>query len=278
MKRTKQPSEVKTPVKQPENGTTPDPQAGKESEANTHPYTDFTKALAHEIVRNISAFGRISVRPFSRTTKNASKEPNEYGDRRMLLDSSILIDGRIVPVVNSGIMSGTLLVPQFIIQEVQHIADSSDPVRRTKGRRGLEVLAKLRTQKVNKEVKLKVIEDNPTQTSETDQKLIVLSKQLKAYLVTTDYNLAQAARVQKIHVFNLNDLAIALKSAIVPGEEVSLRITHEGKEREQGVGYLSDGTMIIVEGAKRLVDQDCIAVITKIHQTPAGHIFFARLK
>jgi uncharacterized protein YacL len=243
-----------------------------------HVPADFTRALASEIVRNLTAFGKITVRPFVRSQKkDKTPEPVSYGDNPTLLDTSALIDGRIFPLVNSNIMSATLLIPKFVLEEVQRIADSSDPVRRAKGRRGLEVVARLRGQKNGKFVKTKIIDDNPSEVL-VDQKLVSLARKIKASLATTDFNLAQVARAQRVSVFNVNDLALAMRMAVVPGEEITIRITHDGKEREQGVGYLTDGTMIIVEGAKRLLNQECIVVITKIHQTPAGQILFARLK
>ncbi|MBI3343143.1 TRAM domain-containing protein, partial [Candidatus Gottesmanbacteria bacterium] len=200
------------------------------------------------------------------------------GDHPLVLDTSVLIDGRILQVVNSGFIIGTLIIPHVVLGEVQHIADSPDSVRRAKGRRGLEVVGKLKGQKANPAVKVKVVSDDAPETSEVDHKLVALAKGWNAKLVTVDFNLAQYARAQGVRVLNVNDLAQALKMAIVPGEELTIKITHEGKEREQGVGYLSDGTMIVVDRARSLVGQDVAVVITKIHQTPAGQLFFARLK
>lgn len=239
----------------------------------------FTKALAREIVRNLSAIGNITTKPFRRSPKVESlQDKATIGEYPMVVDTSVLIDGRILPMVNSGFIVGTLVIPQVVLGEVQHIADSSDPVRRAKGRRGLEVAGKLKGQKTNPLVHVKVVNDDVPEVTEVDHKLTALAKRWDAKLVTVDFNLAQFARAQGIKILNVNDLAQALKMAIVPGEELTLKITHEGREREQGVGYLSDGTMIVVDQARPLVGQEAAVVITKIHQTPAGQLFFGRLK
>lgn len=245
-------------------------------EAFTKPTTAFTQALAREIVKNLTNLGQFTTKPFRRTQKPQNKAT--IGEHPMILDTSVLIDGRILPMVNSGFIVGTLVIPRVVLGEVQHIADSPDAVRRAKGRRGLEVVGKLKGQKANPAVKVKMVDDDVADTPEVDHKLVRLAKAWGAKLVTVDFNLAQYARAQGVKILNVNDLAQALKMAIVPGEELTLKITHEGKEREQGVGYLSDGTMIIVDRARLLVGQDVAVVITKIHQTPAGQLFFARLR
>jgi uncharacterized protein YacL len=246
----------------------------------------FTQALAQEIVKNLSSIGQLTTRPFRRGVGVEKKQkPPILGDDPVLVDTSILIDGRIVPVVNSGFFNGTLIIPKFVMEEVQHIADSADIVRRTKGRRGLDVVSKLKSQKTNLHVKVKIVSDDPTDVKEVDHKLIALIKKWKSApggkelrLLTVDFNLAQLARAQSVKVLNVNDLAQAIKIALVPGEELNLKITHIGKEREQGVGYLDDGTMVVVDNAKDKVGQDITAIIIKIHQTPAGQLFFGRLK
>ena len=237
----------------------------------------FTQALAREIVRNLTTLGQMTTRPFRRTPKG-EKTKQPPGDYLTLLDTSTLIDGRILPIVNSGFVIGTLLVPEFVLREMQHIADSSDPVRRAKGRRGLEVVGELKGQKVNAGVKMRVVGEDVADVVEVDHKLLALAKRWNAKLVTVDFNLAQLARAQGVKVLNINDLGQALKMAIVPGEELTIKITHEGREREQGVGYLTDGTMIVVDQARDKVGQDVAISITKVHQTPAGQLFFARLK
>lgn len=246
----------------------------------------FTQALAREIVRNLTTIGQFTTRPRQMAGRLFRRGPRVekaqgkggVGEYPMILDTSVLIDGRILPIVNSGFIVGTLVIPQVVLGEVQHIADSPDSVRRAKGRRGLEVVGKLKDQKANSAVKVKVVSDDVAEASEVDHKLTALARSWGAKLVTVDFNLAQYARAQGVKVLNVNDLAQALKMAIVPGEELTVKITHEGKEREQGVGYLTDGTMIVVDRARALVGTEVTVVITKIHQTPAGQLFFAHLK
>lgn len=252
----------------------------------TKPTAEFTRALATEIVRNLTNIGKFTTRPFHRNQKNGGTNKElQLGEYPILVDTSILIDGRILPVVNSGLIVGTLLVPQFVLGEVQHIADSPDTLRRAKGRRGLEVTGKLRGQKANPLVKTKIINEDIPEAAEVDHKLVALARRWKSLpagrqvrLMTVDFNLAQLARTQGVRVVNLNDLAQALKPAIIAGEELTIKITHEGKERQQGVGYLPDGTMIVVDNARDKVGLDVVIVVTKVHQTPAGQLFFARLK
>lgn len=250
--------------------------AGKLKIAPAEFGTKFTKALAREIVKNLTAFGEMTSRPFQRQQTAETKAT--IGEHPVLVDTSIFIDGRILPIVNSGFVSGTLVITQFVLAEVQHIADESDPLRRAKGRRALEVIGKLKSQKVNPWVTVKVVQDNPDHEQEVDSKLVLLSKRWGAVLMTVDFNLAHVARAQGVRVLNVNDLAQAMKVALVAGEEFTIKITHEGREREQGVGYLADGTMVVVENAKDKVGQELKVIVTKIHQTPAGQLFFARMR
>ena len=243
----------------------------------TRPTAAFTQALAREIVRNLTTIGQITSRPFRRSERKAKKKET-LGDNPILVDTSVLIDGRIVPIVNSGFLSGTLIVPQFVLSEVQHIADSPDAIRRAKGRRGLEAVGKLRGQKANRSLITKIVKEDTPEVKEVDHKLVVLAQKWSVGLLTVDFNLAHLARASGVRVLNINDLAQALKIALVPGEELVIKITHEGKEREQGVGYLNDGTMVVVDGAKNKVGFDVAVIVTKIHQTPAGQLFFARLR
>lgn len=239
----------------------------------------FTKELAQEIVRNLTAFGKLTVRPFQRrpvSTKKKTIAPT--GEYPVMVDTSVLIDGRILQIVNSGFLAATLIVPQFVLGEIQHIADSADMIRRSKGRRGLEVVNALKNQRVNPGVKLKIVTDDAPEIKEVDLKLVYFSRIWKTRLLTVDFNLAQVARAQGVKVLNVNDLAQALKVSLISGEELTVKITHMGKERSQGVGYLPDGTMVVVEDTKNRVGQDVVVVITKVHQTPAGQLFFARLK
>lgn len=238
--------------------------------------TKFTQALAREIVKNLNTLGEITSRPFHRPQTKETKD--SIGEYPIVVDTSVFIDGRILPIVNSGFLSGTLVVTQFVLAEIQHIADESDPLRRAKGRRALDAISKLRGQKANPWAQMKIVSDNPENEPEVDSKLVLLAKQWGAALLTMDFNLAHVARAQGVRVLNVNDLAQAMKVALVAGEECTIKITHEGREREQGVGYLADGTMVVVENAKDSVGQELHVVVTKIHQTAAGQLFFARLR
>lgn len=251
----------------------------------TKPTTEFTKALADEIVKGLAKFGQMTTKPFRREEAHPSapQHPLELGEHPLLVDTSILIDGRILPIVNSGFLTGTLLVPQFVLGEVQHIADSSDAIRRAKGRRGLDVVGKLRWQKANPLLKVKILDVDPQEIKEVDHKLVALARKWhkdepNIRLLTVDFNLAHLARAQGVNVLNVVDLAQALKLSLVPGEELTIKIAHAGKEGAQGVGYLEDGTMVVVDNARDKVGVDIAVVVTKIHQTPAGQLFFARLK
>jgi uncharacterized protein YacL len=237
---------------------------------------EFTQLLAREIVKNLTALGQITRSPFR--SRKAPDKKESVGEYPILVDTSVLIDSRILPIVNSGFLTGTLIIPRFVLLEVQHIADESDPMRRAKGRRALDIVGKLTGQKVNPWAKVKVVRDDPADTKEVDSKLVVLAKRWGGALLTVDFNLAHVARAQKVRVINIHDLAQAMKVALTAGEEITIKITHEGREREQGVGYLPDGTMVVVENAKGLLNQDVAVMITKIHQTPAGQLFFGRLK
>jgi len=244
----------------------------------------FARMVAQEIVKNLVAIGQFTTRPFTKD-KEAPEKPPDLGINPVLVDTSVLIDGRIVSIVESGFVTGTLLIPQFVLGEVQHVADSSDMLRRTKGRKGLDVAGKLRWQKANPLLKAKVISDDVPLVKEIDHKLVALAHKWRSSpggkyirLMTVDYNLATLARAQGITVLNVTDMALALKLSAVAGEELTVKIAHEGKERNQGVGYLPDGTMIVIEETKTMVGQDVVIIITKIHQTPAGQLFFARLR
>ncbi len=240
---------------------------------------EFAAMVAREIVKNLS-FSNLRLKPFAKDTPiiQIKDIPAPEGENLIMVDTSVLIDGRILPIVNSGFMAGTLLIPEFVLGEIQHIADSSDSLRRAKGRRGLEVVNKLTTQKVNELLVTKIIKDDVPEVKEVDHKLAALARQWKTKLLTVDFNLAQLARAESIRVLNINDLANAIKLSLIPGEEVVVKITHEGKERAQGVGYLPDGTMVVVEDAKTKVGLDVVVVLSKVHQTAAGQLFFGRLK
>lgn len=273
---------TKTAGEKTKNPQTKHSQSGQGIEAFTRPTTEFTKALADEIVKGLTNISRFTTGRFGKHEEvHDSSEPEKQfnpGERPILIDTSVLIDGRILPVVNSGFLSGTLLIPHFVLGEVQHIADSADTLKRTKGRRGLEVVNKLKGQRANPFIKTIIISEDQLQIKEVDHKLVALAKRWHARLLTVDFNLAHVARAQGVQVLNVTDIAQALRVSLVPGEEMTLKISHVGKEREQGVGYLADGTMIVVDNAKEKVGQEVVVVVTKVHNTPAGQLFFARLK
>jgi uncharacterized protein YacL len=190
----------------------------------------------------------------------------------LLLDTSVIIDGRIADVAKTGFLLGTLTVPRFVLNELQYIADSSDSLRRNRGRRGLEVLDRLQN---TPEVTIAFIDQDPTDATQVDDKLISLARQSGALIITNDYNLNRVARLQGVRILNINELANAIKSVYLPGEEIPLKIIQEGKEMGQGVGYLEDGTMVVVENGRRYINQEVLVQVTKVLQTNAGRLIFA---
>ena len=190
-----------------------------------------------------------------------------------VLDTSAIIDGRILDVYLANFLEGTLIVPTFVIEELQHIADSSDNVRRNKGRRGLELLAKMQK---HPRVKIDIIEPDIWEEREVDAKLIRLCKQIDAAIITNDYNLNKVAELQGIKVLNINELTNAVKVMVYPGETMHTSIVREGKENGQGVGYLEDGTMVVVEDAINDIGNDLEVMVTSVFQTAAGRMIFTR--
>ncbi|KPK97053.1 MAG: hypothetical protein AMJ95_11165 [Omnitrophica WOR_2 bacterium SM23_72] len=192
-----------------------------------------------------------------------------------LLDTSVVIDGRIVDICKSKFLAGKIVIPKFVLKELQQIADSTDPIKRQRGRRGLEML-----HTIQKEAGLDVAihdEDFP-ETSEVDAKLIRLAKLLEAKILTVDFNLNRVASIQGIKVLNINELANALKPVVFPGEQMKIKLIKEGKEHNQAVGYLDDGTMVVVEEARRLIGQDVKVTVTSVLQTQAGRMIFTKLE
>ncbi|MDQ6767769.1 MAG: hypothetical protein M3Z41_08175 [Candidatus Eremiobacteraeota bacterium] len=190
-----------------------------------------------------------------------------------LLDTSVIVDGRILEIVEAGFLDGRLMVPKFVLRELQLIADSADPVKRSRGRRGLEVLNKLR--EISRGLE---ISDHDTPERDVDGKLVALGRTLGAQVLTNDYNLNRVAKVQGVAVLNINELANALKPVVLPGEEMIAKVVKDGKEPNQGVAYLDDGTMIVVENGKRVMGEETEVVVTSVLQTAAGRMIFAKLK
>ena len=195
------------------------------------------------------------------------------GDGRKILDTSAIIDGRIADVCETGFVEGSLVVPQFVLQELQHIADAHDPLRRARGKRGFEILERLqRTPKL----KVEVMERDFPQVREVDGKLMELARALSAKILTNDANLGRAAQLRGIEVLNINALASALRPVALPGEPMRVLVVREGKEAGQGVGYLDDGTMVVVDGGRRYLSQTIEVTVTNVLQTTAGRMIFTR--
>ena len=197
---------------------------------------------------------------------------SEQAAQMLLLDTSVIIDGRIADVAKTGFVPGTLTVPRFVLNELQYIADSSDALRRNRGRRGLEMLNRLQE---GTEVTIDFIDEDPQDTQQVDDKLISLALEKDAAIVTNDYNLNRVARLQGVKILNVNELANAVKAVFLPGEGIPLKIIQEGKEQGQGVGYLEDGTMVVVENGRRFINQEVLVQVTKVLQTNAGRLIFA---
>lgn len=195
------------------------------------------------------------------------------GEPRIVVDTSVLIDGRIAEIVESGFIYGTLIVPRFVLEELQHIADSSDTLRRNRGRRGLEILARMQREA---RTPVEIVADETPGVTEVDARLVELAKRRSNVVLTNDFNLNRVAELQGVRVMNINSLANAVKPAVLPGEELHVRVIQEGKEPGQGVGFLDDGTMVVVEGGARLIDADVDVSVTRVLQTVAGRMIFAQ--
>ena len=195
------------------------------------------------------------------------------GDPHIVVDTSAIIDGRIAEIVESGFIYGTLVVPRFVLDELQHIADSSDTLRRNRGRRGLEILARMQK---DPSTPVEIIDEDVPNEPEVDAKLVALARVRSRVILTNDFNLNRVAELQGVRVMNINSLANAVKPAVLPGEELRVRVIQEGKEAGQGVGFLDDGTMIVVEGGARHIDKDLDVAVTRVLQTVAGRMIFAQ--
>jgi len=192
-----------------------------------------------------------------------------------ILDTSVIIDGRIADICETGFLEGTFVLPQFILQELQYIADSSDPLKRARGRRGLDILHKI--QKMAG-FNVKIIEEDFPKIKEVDSKLVALAKLLNAKIITNDFNLNKVAELQGVTVLNINELANAVKPVVLPGETMKVFVLKEGKEVGQGVAYLDDGTMVVVENARRYIGKNVEVAVTSVLQTTAGRMIFTKLK
>lgn len=197
----------------------------------------------------------------------------QTANRTILLDTSVIIDGRVSDIAKTGFLPGTLLIPRFVLNELQYIADSADGLRRARGRRGMEVLAEL--QKVSA-VTVRISDIDVDGVREVDDKLIILARQMKCPILTNDYNLNRVAELQGVTILNINELTNAVKSVVLPGETMGIQIIQEGKEMNQGVGYMDDGTMVVVENGNRYIGHTKPVTVTKVLQTAAGRMIFAK--
>ena len=216
-------------------------------------------------IGDINSIRRVSKDKLKQTYKSCPK----------VLDTSVIIDGRIADICKTGFIEGPLIIPEFVLEELQHIADSSDGLKRNRGRRGLDIL-----NKIQKELDIEIIihDKKFEDIQEVDSKLLKLTQLLKGKIITNDYNLNKVAEVQGIDVLNINELANAVKPVVLPGEEMVVAVVRDGKESGQGLAYLDDGTMIVVESGRKFIGETIDVVVTSVLQTSAGRMIFAKPK
>lgn len=224
-----------------------------------------TASRGPEIWQSINSFLSRAPAETHRATSNG----------RVILDTSTIIDGRIADVSQTGFIPGTLVIPRFVLDELRHIADSPESTRRNRGRRGLEMLARLQKES---RVPVNIADADAPDVVDTDAKLVRLARQWHCPIITNDFNLNRVAELQGVRVLNINELANAVKTIVLPGEELSIRIIQEGKETGQGVGFLDDGTMVVVEGGRRYLNTQMDILVTRVLQTAAGRMLFATPK
>ena len=198
----------------------------------------------------------------------------DQGEEITVVDTSAIIDGRILDILKTRFMEGKIVIPRFVLKELQQIADSTDPIKRQRGRRGLEILNTIQKEAGHN---LSLNEEEFSEVKEVDAKLVKLAQLLQAKILTVDFNLNHVASFQGIKVLNINELANALKPVVFPGEQMQIKLLKEGKEYNQAVGYLDDGTMVVVEDARRLIGQEIKVAVTSVLQTPAGRMIFTKI-
>ncbi len=203
-----------------------------------------------------------------------SNQSKSYSGRPKILDTSVIIDGRILDLLQTGFIEGKIIIPTFVLDELRHIADSSDSLKRTKGRRGLDILNEIQKQL---SVPVVIKEFNTKEKIEVESKLLKMAEKLDAFVVTNDYNLNKVAEVRGVKVLNINELANAVKPMLVPGEEMTVTVIKAGKENGQGIAYLNDGTMIVVEGGSGKIGETLKVVVTSVLQTAAGRMIFTKI-
>jgi len=222
----------------------------------------------------VSFFNRI---PSLRMPKESTKKDSAHlvSCNYKILDTSVLIDGRIVDIVKTGFLDGPIVITKFVLEELQKIADSADTLKRNRGRRGLDVVKEIQA---DKSAKVQICEKDYDDITEVDAKLVRLAKEIGGAVATNDFNLSKVAEIQGVRILNINDLANAVKPAVLPGEEMKVFLAKEGKEQGQAIAYLDDGTMIVVEGGKRAVNDNVPVIVTSVLQTSAGRMIFAKMK
>jgi uncharacterized protein YacL len=197
------------------------------------------------------------------------------GGKHIILDTSAIIDGRIADISQTGFVQGSLVIPRFVLDELRHIADSADSLRRNRGRRGLEMLSRLQK---DSDIPIEISDVDFEDMQEVDAKLVQLGRILRCPILTNDFNLNRVAELQGVQVLNINELANAIKPVVLPGEELKVHVIQEGRESSQGVGFLDDGTMIVVEGGRRYINSHLDVIVARVLQTAAGRMIFANLK
>ncbi|KAA3646113.1 MAG: TRAM domain-containing protein [Chloroflexi bacterium] len=221
------------------------------------------------IARQDDIFSVISNLP--RRGSDEAGDPNI--ERTILMDTSVIIDGRISDIARTGFLAGTLMIPRFVLNELQYIADSGDSLRRQRGRRGLEVLSQLQKDPA---IPVNISDIDVEGSTAVDDKLVILARQLKSPILTNDFNLNRVAELQGVNILNINELANAVKAVYLPGEELTIRVIQDGREPGQGVGYLDDGTMVVVQDGNKFIGAEINTVVTKVLQTAAGRMIFSR--
>ncbi|WP_066301621.1 PIN/TRAM domain-containing protein [Bacillus sp. FJAT-29937] len=214
---------------------------------------------------------------FSNRKKKNTEEETEVPPKNVLklLDTSVIIDGRIADICQTGFLEGTIVIPQFVLEELQHIADSSDVLKRNRGRRGLDILNRIQKELA---IKVEIYEGDFEEIQEVDSKLVKLAKVTNGIVVTNDFNLNKVCEFQGVSVLNINDLANAVKPVVLPGEEMKVQVIKDGKEQNQGIAYLDDGTMIVVEDGRDYIGKHIDVLVTSVLQTSAGRMIFAKPK
>lgn len=224
--------------------------------------------IAIFIMRQSEIFGMLRMIPGKEET------PEQGTSRTILLDTSVIIDGRIADIAHTGFLVGSLLIPRFVLNELQYIADSPDNLRRQRGRRGMEVLSRLQKDTI---IPVRMSDIDVEGVRDVDEKLVILARQLRCPILTNDYNLNRIAELQGVSILNVNELANAVKMILLPGETLLVDIIQEGRESGQGVGYLDDGTMVVVEDGREYINRSVTVMVTKVLQTAAGRMIFARI-